>query len=192
VLSVDEKSQIQAFERTQPVLPIRLGYVEGVTHDYFRYGTATLFTALDVANGTVLTECKPRHRHQEFLAFLKAIEKNVPVELNVYVIVDNYGPHRHPRVRAGLATHSRFTMHYTPIYSSWLNQVERWFGYISEKAIRSGSFRSSKELISKIEQFVTHHNQLTRPFVWTATADSILKKVEKICKPISGTGQQAL
>jgi len=187
VLCVDEKSQIQALERTQPVLPMGLGYVEGVTHDYFRHGTTTLFAALDVANGTALTECKPQHRHQEFLAFLKAIDKNVPAELNVHVIADNYGPHKHPKVRRWLADHSRFTMHYTPTYSSWLNQVERWFGFISEKAIRRSSFRSTKELVSKIEEFVTHYNQHARPFVWTATADSILKKIETICKLIAGT-----
>jgi transposase len=187
VLCVDEKSQIQALERTQPVLPMGLGYVEGVTHDYFRHGTTTLFAALDTANGTVLTDCKPRHRHQEFLAFLKKINKSVPAELDVHVIADNYGTHKHPKVWRWLADHPRFTMHYTPTYSSWLNQVERWFGHISEKAIRRGSFRSAKELVSKIEEFVAHYNNHARPFVWTATADSILKKVEKICKLISGT-----
>jgi transposase len=188
VLCVDEKSQIQALERTQPVLPMGLGYVEGVTHDYFRHGTTTLFAALDTANGTVLTDCKPRHRHQEFLAFLKKINKSVPAELDVHVIADNYVTHKHPKVWTWLANHPRFTMHYTPTYSSWLNQVERWFGHISEKAIRRGSFRSAKELVSKIEAFAAHYNKHARPFVWTATADSILKKVEKICKLLSGTG----
>jgi transposase len=188
VLCVDEKSQIQALERTQPVLPMGLGYVEGVTHDYLRHGTTTLFAALDVANGTVLTDCKPRHRHQEFLAFLKKIHKSVAVELDVHVIADNYGTHKHPKVWTWLANHPRFTMHYTPTYSSWLNQVERWFGHISEKAIRRDSFRSAKELISKIEEFVAHYNEHARPFMWTATADSILKKIEKICKLSCGTG----
>jgi putative transposase len=187
VLCVDEKSQIQALERTQPVLPMGLGYVGGVTHDYLRHGTTTLFAALDVANGTVLADCKPRHRHQEFLAFLKKIHKSVAVELDVHVIADNYGTHKHPRVWTWLANHPRFTMHYTPTYSSWLNQVERWFGHISEKAIRRDSFCSAKELVSKIEEFVAHYNEHARPFVWTATADSILKKVEKICKLICGT-----
>jgi transposase len=187
VLCVDEKSQIQALERTQPVLPMGLGYVEGVTHDYLRHGTTTLFAALDVANGTVLADCKPRHRHQEFLAFLKKIHKSVAVELDVHVIADNYGTHKHPRVWTWLANHPRFTMHYTPTYSSWLNQVERWFGHISEKAIRRDSFRSARELVSKIEEFVAHYNEHARPFMWTATADSILKKVEKICKLICGT-----
>lgn len=188
VLCVDEKSQIQALERSQPILPMGLGYVEGVTHDYFRHGTTTLFAALDISNGAVLTDCKPRHRHQEFLSFLKRIDKNVPAHLDVHVIADNYGPHKHPKVWKWLANHPRFTMHFTPTYSSWLNQVERWFAYISDKAIRRGSFRSTKELVEKIENFVAHYNQNARPFVWTATADSILKKVEKICKLINGTG----
>ena len=188
VLCVDEKSQIQALERSQPILPMGLGYVEGVTHDYFRHGTATLFAALDVASGAVLTDCKPRHRHQEFLAFLRKIDKNVPAQLDVHVIADNYGPHKHPKVWQWLAKHPRFTMHFTPTYSSWLNQVERWFAHISEKAIRRGSFTSTKELVAKIEAFVDNYNEQARPFVWTATADSILRKVEKICKLISGTG----
>jgi len=187
VLCVDEKSQIQALERTQPILPMGLGYAEGVTHDYFRHGTTTLFAALDVANGTVLSECKSRHRHQEFLGFLKQIDKNVPLDLCVHVIADNYGTHKHPKVMAWLANRNRFTIHFTPTYSSWLNQVERWFGHISEKAIRRGSFRSAKELVSKIDDFVGHYNKNARPFIWTATADSILKKVGKICKLICGT-----
>lgn len=159
-----------------------------VTHDYFRHGTTTLFAALDTSNGTVLTDCKPRHRHQEFLAFLKQIDKNVPAKLDVHVIADNDGPHKHPKVWQWLAAHSRFTMHYTPTYSSWLNQVERWFAHISKKAIRRGSFRTTKELVTKIQGFVAHYNTHARPFVWTATADSILEKVEKICKLMSGTG----
>lgn len=188
VLCVDEKSQIQALERTQPILPMGLGYVEGVTHDYFRHGTTTLFAALDISNGTVITDCKPRHRHQEFLTFLNQIDKNVPADLDVHVIADNYGPHKHRKVWTWLAKHPRFTMHFTPTYSSWLNQVERWFAHISEKAIRRGSFRSTKELVEKIQDFVAKHNENAMPFVWTATADSILKKVEAICKLINGTG----
>jgi len=189
VLCVDEKSQIQALERSQPILPMGLGYVEGVTHDYFRHGTATLFAALDVASGAVMTDCKPRHRHQEFLAFLKKIDKNVPAQLDVHVIADNYGPHKHPKVWQWLAKHPRFTMHFTPTYSSWLNQVERWFAHISDKAIRRGSFTSTEELVTKIQASVDNYNEHARPFVWTATADSILRKVEKICKLISATGQ---
>lgn len=188
VLSVDEKSHIQALERSQPLLPMGLGYAEGVTHDYFRHGTTTLFAALDVANGTVLGECRPRHRHQEFIDFLKKIDKNVAPALDVHVIADNYGTHKHPKVWEWLARHPRFTLHFTPTYSSWLNQVERWFGYLTDKAIRRGSFRSARELVAKIEEFVNHYNETARPFVWTATADSILKKVGKICKLITGTG----
>lgn len=186
-LCVDEKSPIQALDRTQPVLPMGLGYVEGVTHDYIRHGTTTLFAALDVANGTVLGRCQPRHRHQEFLGFLKQIDTNVPTDLDVHLIVDNYNTHKHEKVRSWLARHPRFHVHYTPTYSSWLNQVERWFGIITQQAIRRGSFKSTKELVSKIETFVSHYNQHTRPFVWTATAESILEKVEKICKFISGS-----
>jgi transposase len=187
VLCVDEKSQIQALERSQPLLPMGLGYVEGVTHDYFRHGTTTLFAALDVSTGSVIADCKPRHRHQEFLSFLKKIDKSVPSNLEIHVIVDNYGPHKHPKVWNWLAKHPRFTMHFTPTYSSWLNQVERWFGHISEKAIRRGSFQSTKQLIAKIENFTEHYNEHARPFVWTATADSILRKIESICKLINGT-----
>jgi putative transposase len=188
VLCVDEKSQIQALERSQPILPMGLGYVEGVTHDYFRHGTTTLFAALDVANGSVITRCKPKHRHQEFLSFLKTIDKSVPNDLAIHLIIDNYCTHKHFKVRSWLAEHPRFVVHYTPTYSSWLNQVERWFGLITEKALRRDSFKSAKDLITKIESWVNHYNNNARPFIWTATADSILKKVESICKYISGTG----
>ena len=187
VLSVDEKSQIQALNRTQPVLPMGLGYVEGVTHDYVRNGTTTLFAALDIASGTVLTECKPRHRHQEFLSFLNHLERNVPPGLAVHLIADNYATHKHPRVKAWLARRPRYQLHFTPTYSSWLNQVERWFGLITLHAIRRGSFRSVRELVQKIDQYVTHHNLQKRPFAWTATADSILEKLRRLCKLINGT-----
>ena len=146
VLCVDEKTQIQALDRTQPLLPMGLGYVEGVTHDYIRHGTTTLFAALDVATGEVMTQCRPRHRHQEFLGFLRQIEKSVPEELDVHLIVDNYCTHKHAKVRAWLAQRPRFHVHYTPTYASWLNQVERWFGIITQRAIqraiRRGSFSS--------------------------------------------------
>src|SRR5580700_1105010 len=159
VLSVDEKSQIQALNRTQPVLPMGLGYVEGVTHDHVRHGTTTLFAALDIATGTVLTECKPRHRHQEFLAFIQRIDQAVPEELDVHLIVDNYSTHKHAKVRLWLAERPRFHVHYTPTYSSWLNQVERWFGLITQQAIRRGSFKSVKDLIAKIDRFTHNYNQ---------------------------------
>ena len=184
VLCVDEKSQIQALERTQPLLPMGLGYVEGVTHDYRRHGTTTLFAALDTAKGTVLTQCRKRHRHQEYLNFLQQIEKNVPSELDVHVIVDNYGTHKHPRVKRWLVARPRFHVHFTPTYASWLNQVEIWF---NQRAIRRGTFRSVKELVEKIDQYVLASNTHARPFVWTATADSIFAKVQRLCEGISGT-----
>ena len=187
MLCVDEKSQVQALERTQPVLPMGLGYVEGVTHDYFRHGTTTLFAALNVLDGSVITQCKPRHRHQEFLSFLNHLDHNVPAQLEVHLIADNYATHKHPRVKAWLARHPRYHIHYTPTYSSWLNQVERWFGLITQQAIRRGSFRSVRQLVQKIDQYVTHHNLHKRPFAWTATADSILDKLQRICKLINGT-----
>ena len=187
VLCVDEKSQVQALQRTQPLLPRGLGYVEGITHDYVRHGTTTLFAALDVANGAVLTQCKAKHRHQEFLAFLRHIEANVPSGLDVHLICDNYATHKHPRVRAWLARRPRFHLHFTPTYSSWLNQVERWFALITNQAIRRGSFDSVRDLKRKIELFVGHYNQHPRPFMWTATADSILGKIERLCKFINGT-----
>lgn len=188
VLCVDEKSQVQALQRTQPVLPMGLGYVEGVTHDYIRHGTTTLFAALDVANGSVLTQCKPRHRHQDFLAFLRHIEANVPAHLDVHLICDNYSTHKHARVKAWLARRPRFHLHFTPTYSSWLNQVERWFGLITNQAIRRGSFDSVTDLKRKINEFVERYNQHPKPFMWTATADSILAKLERLCKVINGTG----
>ena len=187
VLCVDEKSQVQALQRTQPMLPMGLGYVEGVTHDYVRHGTTTLFAALDIANGTVITQCKPKHRHQEFLAFLRHVETQVPSTLDVHLICDNYATHKHPRVRAWLARRPRFHLHFTPTYSSWLNQVERWFALITNQAIRRGSFDSVPDLKRKINAFVEHYNQHPRPFRWTATADSIFEKLERLCKNINGT-----
>ena len=187
VLCVDEKSQVQALERTQPVLPMGLGYLEGVTHDYFRHGTTTLFAALDILDGGVITQCKPRHRHQEFLGFLRHLDANIPAELDVHLIADNYATHKHPRVKAWLARHPRYHMHYTPTYASWLNQVERWFGLITQQAIRRGSFKSVRELVQKIDAYVTHYNLHRRPFIWTATADSIFAKLHRLCKVINGT-----
>lgn len=187
VLCVDEKSQIQALERTQPILPMGLGYVEGVTHDYVRHGTTTLFAALDVESGKVITQCKSRHRHQEFLSFLRHLDESVPPALDLHLIIDNYATHKHPKVRAWLAAHPRYHVHYTPTYSSWLNQVERWFGLITQQSIRRGSFRNVKELIQRIDAFVKHHNRQAAPFKWTATADSILAKIERLSKVICGT-----
>lgn len=188
VLCVDEKSQCQALERSQPMLPMGLGYVEGLTHDYVRHGTTTLFAALDVANGNVVAGCKARHRHQEFLSFLRTIDKNVPEQLDVHLILDNYATHKHAKVKGWIAGHPRFQLHFTPTYSSWLNQVERWFGLITQRAIRRGSFTSVRALKQKIMDYVEVYNQTACPFQWTATAESILQKLERLCNRISGTG----
>jgi len=187
VLCVDEKSQCQALERTQPLLPMGLGYVEGVTHDYIRHGTTTLFAALNVLDGEVLASCKTRHRHQEFLSFLREIEAAVPSELDIHMVVDNYATHKHPKVKAWMAARPRWHSHFIPTYSSWLNQVERFFAIITDKAIRRDSFKSVKELVKKIEAFVQNYNTKSKPFVWTATADSILAKLQRLCERISGT-----
>jgi transposase len=187
VLCVDEKSQVQALERTQPLLPMGFGYVEGVTHDYRRHGTTTLFAALDLLDGTVLTQCRPRHRHQEFLGFLRTIDKTVPADLEIHIVLDNYATHKHPKVKAWLAARPRWHLHFVPTYSSWLNLVERFFAHISDKAIRRGSFGSVRDLIVKIDHFVTHYNRTCRPFVWTASADSILAKLHRLCSRINGT-----
>ena len=169
------------------MLPLGLGYVEGVTHDYRRHGTTTLFAALDTASGKVLTKCRARHRHQEYLSFLREIEKNVPKNLEVHIIVDNYATHKHLRVRRWLTTRPPFDVHFIPTYSSWLNQVEIWFNRITQQAIRRGTFRSVKDLVQKIDSYVQNSNRQARPFTWTATADSVLGKVERLCKGIYGT-----
>lgn len=187
VLCVDEKTQVQALHRTQPVLPLGLGYVEGVTHDDVRHGTTTLFAALDVATGTVISQCRRRHRHQEFRAFLRHLDASVPQNLDIHLIIDNYATHKHPKVRTWLAIRPRYHVHYTPTYASWLNQVELWFRRISQQAIRRGSFQSVKDLVAKIDHFVQTYNKTARPFAWTATADSILAKVRRLCERISGT-----
>ena len=163
------------------------GSNRGVAHDYVRHGTTTLFAALDIANGTVLTQAKPRHRHQEFLTFLRHIDKNVPAEMDLHLMLDNYGSHKHPKVKTWLLNHPRYHLHFTPTYSSWLNQVERWFGLITQRAIRRGSFGSVKELVEKIDQFVTAHNEDCKPFMWHATAESIFEKISRLCERISGT-----
>ncbi len=187
VLGVDEKTQAQALERSQPLLPVGLGYVEGVTHGYTRHGTTTLFAALDIATGEVLQQCKHRHRHQEFLQFLNHIDKNVPKDLDIHLVIDNYCTHKHAKVKRWLAARPRYHVHFTPTYASWLNQVEIWFNIITQKAIRRGSFRSVKELVDRIRTFTDNYNAKAKPFVWTATAYSIIDKVERLCKAISGT-----
>jgi putative transposase len=187
VLCVDEKSQIQALERTQPNLPMGLGYVEGNTHDDTRHGTTSLFAALDIQSGAILTQCKRRQRHQEFLAFLKHLDAHVPAALAVHLVLDNYGTHKHPKVRAWLARRPRYHLHFTPTYASWLNQVERCFGLITQRAILRGLFRSVRELVRRIDAFVARYNRTASPFVWTATAESILGKVARIAHAINGT-----
>lgn len=166
VLCVDAKSQIQALDRTQPMLPMGLGYAEGVTHDYVRHGTTTLFAALNIATGSGITQCKHRHRHQEYLNFLKHIEAQVPPDLQIHAIADNYATHRHQAVKNWLLSHPRWHIHYTPTYASWLNQVEIWFGIITRQAIRRGTFRSVKQLIEKINLYVDNYNKHPRPFIY--------------------------
>jgi transposase len=179
VLCMDEKSSIQALDRTQPSLPMTKGRAETMTHDYKRNGTTTLFAALDVATGKVIGSCLPKHRHEEFLVFLKTINKEVPHGLDIHLILDNYATHKHPDVKSWLAKNPRFQLHFTPTSSSWLNLVERWFRELTEKALRRGAFHSVPDLINKIEEYLAAHNTEPKPLVWTATADSILKKVAR-------------
>ena len=153
--------------------------MEGVTHDYVRHGTTTLFAALDVATGVVFTECKARHRHQEFLSFLRRLDECMPQDLDVHLIVDNYATHKHPKVKAWLRRHKRFHLHFIPTSSSWLNLVERWFREITDKRIRRGVFKSVAQLIEAIRAYIDEHNENPRPFVWTAKAEDILEKVRR-------------
>jgi transposase len=179
VLSVDEKSQIQALDRTQPSLPMKKGRAGTMTHDYKRNGTTTLFAALNILTGVVFGTCLPRHRHGEFLQFLRLIDKQVPRGLAVHLIVDNYSTHKHETVKNWLAKHPRFHLHFTPTSSSWLNLIERWFRELTDKAIRRGSFASVPDLIAAIEAYLAAHNEDPKPFVWTATAEAILEKVRR-------------
>ncbi len=179
VLCVDEKSQIQALDRTQPGLPLKKGRCGTMTHDYKRNGTTTLFAALNVLEGTVIGHCVPRHRHQEFLQFLRRLDGEFPPALDLHLILDNYGTHTHPKVRRWLARHPRFHLHFTPTSASWLNLVERWFRELTDKRIRRGVFRSVSELITAIHEFLDTYNEDPKPFVWTASANEILKKVQK-------------
>ena len=177
VLSVDEKSQIQARDRTQPILPLRPGLPERQTHDHQRHGTTTLFAALDVAEGTIIAECQPRHRHQEFLQFLNRIDSSVDSKLDVHLILDNYGTHKHPETKKWFAARPRYHVHFTPTSSSWLNQMERWFAEITRKRIRRGTFRSVPELTRAIKDYIRHYNKRPRPFQWIASASRIIRKV---------------
>ena len=179
VLCADEKSSVQALDRTQASLPMIPGRAQTMTHDYKRHGTTTLFAALDVLTGTVIGRCLPRHRHQEFVKFLRTIDREVPTELRIHLILDNYATHKHPTVRAWLDKHPRFQLHFTPTSSSWLNLVERWFRELTDKALRRGVFHSVPDLIASIEEYLDAHNEDPRPYVWTATAESILAKVAR-------------
>jgi transposase len=181
VLSVDEKSQVQALDRTQPSLPLKKGRCGTMTHDYKRNGTTTLFAALSMLDGTVIGDCMPRHRHQEFIRFLKKIEAETAPHLDLHLIVDNYGTHKHPRVKSWLRRHPRFHLHFIPTSSSWLNLVERWFRELTDKRIRRGSFRNVRELVAAIQEYMDNHNQHPRVFTWTASVESIVSKVAK-CK----------
>jgi transposase len=179
VLCVDEKSQIQALDRTQPGLPLKPGRCGTFTHDYKRNGTTTLFAALQMAEGRVIGECYQRHRHQEFLRFLRRLDAEFPETTALHLILDNYGTHGHERVRQWLAKHPRFVLHFIPTSSSWLNLIERWFGELSQKAVRRGAFRSVADLEHAIQEFMQAWNANPTPFVWTATVESILEKLSR-------------
>ncbi|SRR5712692_3810396 len=188
VLCVDEKSQIQALDRTQPILPLAPGVAERRTHDYRRHGTTSLFAALDVATGKVIGETHRRHRAAEFKCFLDRIDAEVPTDLDVHLIVDNYGTHKTERIRRWLLRHPRFQVHYTPTYSSWINQVERWFALLTEKQIRRGTHRSTRELEDAIRLYIAVQNRDPKPFVWVKTADQILASVRRFCERTSVPG----
>jgi transposase len=188
VLCVDEKSQIQARDRTQPMLPLRPGQVERRTHDYARHGTTSLFAALDVKAGTIIGECHARHRAREFRKFLDTIEAAVPADLEVHLILDNYRTHKTPEIQRWLLRHPRYHLHFTPTSASWLNLVERWFVELTEKQIRRGSHRSTHELKTAILHYVEGTNLNPKPFVWTKTADEILENLARFCNRISNSG----
>ncbi|HKO55342.1 MAG TPA: IS630 family transposase [Thermoanaerobaculia bacterium] len=188
VLCVDEKSQIQALDRTQPIFPIRPGQAERRTHDYARYGTTSLFAALDLVTGNVIGECHRRHRSVEFRHFLDTIEAAVPADLDVHLVLDNYGTHKSPTIRRWLAKRPRFIVHFTPTSASWMNLVERFFATLTEKQIRRGTFRSTRQLEAAIKNYLRLYNEDPRPFVWHKTADEILESVGRFCQRISNSG----
>lgn len=188
VLCVDEKSQIQALDRTQPILPLAPGISEWRTHDYMRHGTTTLFAALDIASGEVIGELHRRHRSGEFLLFLRTIEACVPAALDVHLVMDNYGTHKTPKVRDWLARHPRFHVHFTPTSASWINQVERWFATLTEKQIRRGTHRSTRQLEQAIRSYLNTYNADPRPFVCSKSADDILASIERFYLRISNSG----
>ena len=179
VLSCDEKSQIQALDRTQKSLPLFPGRLKTLTHDYKRNGTTTLFAAIELAEGKIISDCLPRHRHQEWIKFLKQIDAETPPELDLHLIVDNYATHKHAKVLSWLARHPRFHLHFTPTSSSWLNVIERWFRDLTQNRIRNGVFRSVAELEQTIRDYIEHHNAHPKSFVWTKKAADILEKVAR-------------
>lgn len=185
VLCVDEKSQIQALDRTQPLLPMNFGVAARRTHDYERHGTTTLFAALDIATGKVIGELHRRHRAKEFLQFLRTIDVKVPPELDVHLVMDNYGTHKTPTIKTWFARHPRFHTHFTPTSASWLNQVERWFAVLTQRQIKRGSHRSTLALEDAIRRYLNEHNASSKPFVWTKNADEILASIARFCKRIS-------
>jgi transposase len=188
VLAVDEKSQIQALDRSAPVLPMMPGMPERRTHDYVRNGITTLFAALDVATGTVIGSIHRRHRAEEFRKFLTKLDKEIPTELDVHLICDNYSTHKHPTIQRWLTAHPRFHMHFTPTYSSWLNQVERWFGLLTDKRLRRGTHRSIRALENDIRAWIEQWNRDPKPFTWTKTADEILERLASYLQRIPGAG----
>jgi transposase len=194
VLSVDEKSQVQALDRTQPGLPMKKGRAGTMTHDYKRHGTTSLFAALDVATGAVIGQCMKRHRHQEFLRFLRTIDRQTPKKRDLHLVLDNYATHKHSNVKTWLAKHPRFHLHFTPTSASWLNQVERFFGLITQERIRRGVFTSVPELEAAIHEYLDHHNADPKPFVWTKSAEEILAKVTRARNALEqlAAGNQAL
>ena len=185
VLCVDEKSQIQALDRTQPMLPLSFGMAERRSHDYVRHGTTTLFAALDIATGKVIGALHRRHRSGEFLQFLRTIDQSVPQELDIHLVMDNYGTHKTPTVKAWFARHPRFHLHFTPTSGSWLNLVERWFGLLSQRQIKRGSHRSTIELEKAIRHYLALHNDNPKPFVWHKSADQIIESVGRFCTRIN-------
>jgi transposase len=188
VLCVDEKAQVQALDRTQPILPLRPGLPEQRTHDYERHGTTSLFAALDIATGKVIGKCHRRHRHQEFLKFMQAVDAAVPPDASeIHLVMDNYGTHKTPSVVRWFARHPRYQLHFTPTSGSWVNQVERWFAGITDKRIRRGSFTSVPNLEKAIQHYVSHTNEHPRPFAWTADAELILGKIQRFCERISNS-----
>jgi len=188
VLCVDEKSQIQALDRTQPLLPMRPGHPERRTHDYVRHGTTSLFAALDVKTGQVIGECHRRHRAMEFRKFLATIEAAVPEQIDVHLVLDNYATHKTPAIQRWLVKRPRFHVHFTPTSASWLNLVERWFAEITQRCIRRGTFRSTQELEITIRDYLALNNQQPTPFAWTKSADEILRSIAHFCERISETG----